>query len=140
MGVSSSIFQRRESLASLDPRLEELGASPWSIFLPRHLHPGLDVGCLLRPFQTLQAMGFLQICGGHGFFFNSGSRSWIEGIGCWSLSVASEVFVRICVFLMCFSVSWVEQLCLYPPRACILLLRIWFHMSFCMLSLFRNTV
>jgi hypothetical protein len=30
--------------------------------------------------------------------------------------VASEVFVGICVFLRSFSVSWVEQLCLYPPR------------------------
>jgi hypothetical protein len=81
---------------SLDPRLEEIGESPRSIFLPRHLHPDLDVVCLLRFFQTLQALGLLQICGGLRIFFDSGgqvgSKAAVVEV-CWWLLRSSLEFV-----------------------------------------------
>jgi hypothetical protein len=89
---SSSLFQRRESSASFDSGLEELGACPQPMFLQRILHSGLGVGCLLRLFQTFQAMGLLQFWGSHGLFFGGGGQRWFEG-GCrWSLLVASKAF------------------------------------------------
>jgi hypothetical protein len=83
---SSSLFQRRESSASFDSGLEELGACPQPMFLQRILHPGLGVGCLLRLFSNLSGDGAPPVAMGSSsaVTVGVGSKAAVDGV-CWWL-------------------------------------------------------